>query len=151
MIYYFSLFILIFLLAIPNYIKNYKFPSKWFELFVFTLLIFFAGFRYNVGGDWENYISQFKGFSTFGFPSVAIFTSSDPFYITINVLSYKFGGNLVGVNFLCSAVFLNYESYYCTTLSHRKKISELIIKYKINENNPLQRNEIDYELVNEYL
>ena len=36
-------------------------------------------------------------------------------------------------------------------LYHRKKISELIIKYKINENNPLQRNEIDHKLVNEYL
>ena len=53
--------------------------------------------------------------------------------------------------YLCSAVFLNSESYYCTTLFHRKKISELIIKYKISENNPLQRNEIDYKLVNEYL
>ena len=53
--------------------------------------------------------------------------------------------------YLCSAVFLNSESYYCTTLSHRKKISELIIKYKISENNPLQRNEIDFKLVDEYL
>ncbi len=53
--------------------------------------------------------------------------------------------------YLCSAVFLNAESYYCASLYHRKKISELIIKYKINENNPLQRNEIDYKLVNEYL
>ncbi len=53
--------------------------------------------------------------------------------------------------YLCSAVFLNAESYYCASLYNRKKISELIIKYKINENNPLQRNEIDYKLVNEYL
>ena len=53
--------------------------------------------------------------------------------------------------YLCSAVFLNAESYYCASLYNRKKISELIIKYKINENNPLQRNQIDYELVNEYL
>ena len=53
--------------------------------------------------------------------------------------------------YLCSAVFLNAESYYCASLYNRKKISELIIRYKINENNPLQRNEIDYKLVNEYL
>ena len=53
--------------------------------------------------------------------------------------------------YLCSAVFLNYESYYCTTLSHRKKISALIIKHKINGNNPLQRNEIDYKLLEEYI
>jgi hypothetical protein len=127
MIYYFSLFILIFLLAIPNYIKNYKFPSKWFELFVFTLLIFFAGFRYNVGGDWENYISQFKGFSTFGFPSVAIFTSSDPFYITINVLSYKFGGNLIGVNFFCSAVF--FISYYSYLKKYENTLFGIIVSF----------------------
>ena len=110
MIYYFSLFILIFIFAIPNYIENYKFLSKWFELFIFILLILFAGFRYNVGGDWQNYITQFKGFSTFGFPSVAIFTSSDPLYITLNVLSYKFGWDLIGVNFFCSAIF--FISYY---------------------------------------
>jgi acyl-CoA dehydrogenase len=53
--------------------------------------------------------------------------------------------------YLCSAVFLNSESYYCTTLSHRKKISTLIIKHKKNGNNPLQRNEIDYKLLEEYL
>ena len=110
MIFYTSFFAIVFILGLPNYLKNLKNLKLFFEAILFILLIIFSGLRYEVGGDWENYIVQFKGFANFGFPSVAIFTSSDPIYITINILSHKLGTGIELVNLICSMVF--FSGYY---------------------------------------
>ena len=78
--------------------------------------------RYEIGGDWKNYYIQFQGFATFGFPSMAIFTSSDPLYILINILSHKIGAgveivNLISTIILFSGFYFNVKRYDHTALS----------------------------------
>lgn len=124
MIYYFSFFLLNVLFGLTNYIEKLKKFSKFFEIFAILLFIFIAGFRYEVGGDWDNYIIQFDGFSTIGFPSVAIFTSSDPVYIILNVISYKLGFGFVGVNVMCSAIF--FLSFYLYIKKYENTIIGLV-------------------------
>tara|TARA_B110000003_G_scaffold275033_1_gene316484 strand:- start:5947 stop:7083 length:1137 start_codon:yes stop_codon:yes gene_type:complete len=123
-IYYFSFFLLNVLFGLTNYIEKLKKFSKFFEIFAILLFIFIAGFRYEVGGDWDNYIIQFDGFSTIGFPSVAIFTSSDPVYIILNVISYKLGFGFVGVNVMCSAIF--FLSFYLYIKKYENTIIGLV-------------------------
>lgn len=113
MIYYFSFFLLIFIFGLTNYIEKLKKFSKFFEILSIIILIFISGLRYEIGGDWENYQIQFEGFSTIGFPSLAIFTSSDPFYIITNVISHRLGFGFIGVNLLCSTIFfLGFYTYF---------------------------------------
>ena len=50
--------------------------------------------------------------------------------------------------YLSSAIFLIEEGNYCEDLAYRSKISELIIKYKIDKNSPITRDDIDYDLIN---
>ena len=53
--------------------------------------------------------------------------------------------------YLCASVFLNSEGEYCESLAPRKKISELLIKYKINQSSPLERDNLDCDLINQYI
>ena len=53
----------------------------------------------------HNYLDQFKGFSEIGFPSVAIFKASDPFYILLNVISFELNWGFVGANYFCALFF----------------------------------------------
>ncbi len=50
--------------------------------------------------------------------------------------------------YLSSAIFLIEEGNYCEDISYRSKISELIIRYKIDKNSPITRDDIDYDLIN---
>ena len=53
--------------------------------------------------------------------------------------------------YLSSAIFLIQEGNYCEDLAYRSKISELIIKYKIDKNSPITRDDIDYDLLNNFI
>jgi len=53
--------------------------------------------------------------------------------------------------YLSSAIFLIEEGNYCEDLAYRSKISELIIKYKIDKNSPITRDDIDYDLINNFI
>ena len=53
--------------------------------------------------------------------------------------------------YLCSAVFLNSESQYCKSLESRNKISALLIKYKLGQNNSLERSDLDSDLIFQYI
>ena len=53
--------------------------------------------------------------------------------------------------YLCASVFLNSEGEYCESLAPRKRISELLIKYKINQSSPLERDNLDCDLINQYI
>ena len=122
MIFYTFFFTLLVFLGFPKYLNNFKKLKLLFELTFFILIIFVAGLRYEIGGDWKNYYIQFQGFATFGFPSMAIFTSSDPLYILINILSHKIGAgveivNLISTIILFSGFYFNVKRYDHTALS----------------------------------
>ena len=53
--------------------------------------------------------------------------------------------------YLGSAIFLTEEGNYCEDLSYRSKISELILKYKIDKNSPITRDDIDFALIKELI
>ena len=53
--------------------------------------------------------------------------------------------------YLCASIFLNSEGQYCEILANRKKISELLVKYKINQNSPLERDNLDCDLINQFI
>ena len=53
--------------------------------------------------------------------------------------------------YLSASIFLNSEGQYCEILANRKKISELLVKYKINQNSPLERDNLDCDLINQFI
>ena len=53
--------------------------------------------------------------------------------------------------YLCASIFLNSEGQYCEILANRKKISKLLVKYKINQNSPLERDNLDCDLINQFI
>lgn len=66
------------------------------------LFIFVIGFRFNVGGDWINYLNTYLDINTISV-SQAIF--GDPAYAFLNWLSYKIGIGFHGLNAICAAIF----------------------------------------------
>ena len=53
--------------------------------------------------------------------------------------------------YLCASIFLNSEGQYCKSLANRKKISELLVKYKINKSSPLERDNLDFDLIKQFI
>ena len=77
---------------------------------IFTLAI---GFRYQVGGDWSNYLFHYH--HTIGKPlsRVAI---SDPGYAFLNWIMARWHLGIYGVNTVCGAVFIAGLLVYCRQL-----------------------------------
>ena len=76
----------------------------------------------------------------------------DVFYFVENEVKEDFTSSsrqiTTSLYYLSSAIFLIEEGNYCEDLAYRSKISELIIRYKINKNSPITRDYIDYDLIN---
>ena len=76
----------------------------------------------------------------------------DVFYFVENEVKEDFTSSsrqiTTSLYYLSSAIFLIEEGNYCEDLAYRSKISELIIKYKIDKNSPITRDDIDYDLIN---
>ena len=76
----------------------------------------------------------------------------DVFYFVENEVKENFTSSsrqiTTSLYYLSSAIFLIEEGNYCEDLAYRSKISELIIKYKIDKNSPITRDDIDYDLIN---
>jgi hypothetical protein len=65
-----------------------------------TLLI---GYRFQVGGDWVNYVNHFY---MAGSRSLAeVLTASDPGYVLFNWVAWHLGLGIYGVNMACGALF----------------------------------------------
>ena len=75
----------------------------------------------------------------------------DVFYFVENEVKEDFTSSSRQITsslyYLSSAIFLIQEGNYCEDLAYRSKISELIIKYKIDKNSPITRDDIDYDLL----
>ncbi len=66
-----------------------------------TLLL---GYRYQVGGDWFNYLENYLDALYLSIPE-AIEERGDPAYVVVNWLSVYFGWDIYGVNMICGAIF----------------------------------------------
>ncbi|WP_259303617.1 EpsG family protein [Thermomonas sp. S9] len=71
---------------------------------VFLLYSLMIGFRYEVGGDWFNYLAQFNyyGSSSIG----EVFERGDAGYYGLNWLVYRLGGEIYWVNLVCAVLLV---------------------------------------------
>lgn len=76
--------------------------TAWFLLGVlFTLII---GFRYQVGADWEPYLTMYA--NALDVPLSEAIEISDPAYALLNWLSGQVGGEIFLVNLVCGAIVM---------------------------------------------
>jgi hypothetical protein len=84
--------------------RRWTHPEDWLPLvgigLVLTLMI---GFRYEVGGDWINYLEIM--YTIGGLSSDAIWTFGDPGYGLVNWIAYQWGLNVWAPNLVCGAIF----------------------------------------------
>ena len=83
-------------------------------LAVVLALVLLIGCRFQVGGDWYNYLRMFDQVHTRDL--LDLVTSFDPSYILVNRLSAAAGTDIVGVNLVCAAAFSLCLTYFCRTL-----------------------------------
>jgi hypothetical protein len=76
-----------------------------------TLLI---GFRFQVGGDWGNYLRQFD--ETKELELAAVLAKSDPGYHLLNWLSAQAGWGIYGVNLVCGVIYSVGLAVFCLSL-----------------------------------
>lgn len=97
MIYWFFLFIIF----IMNFVKDKN--HAFFSLFM-LLMVFFIGWRYEVGGDWFSYVGLYEEIRYLTY-SEALFVS-DIGYSLLNKWSAELDGGVIFVNFICSLLFI---------------------------------------------
>jgi len=76
-----------------------------------TLLI---GYRFEVGGDWFNYLRHVR--AAYFTSAYSALTQSDPAYRLLNVLAVSLGWGIVGVNLVCAVLFSAGLVYFCRGL-----------------------------------
>lgn len=76
---------------------------------VFAIII---GFRYEVGGDWLNYLPHFEETGKLGFIA-AITVNGDPAYYGLNWIVAQLGGAICWVNWICALVLMSGTVTFC--------------------------------------
>lgn len=84
-------------------------------ILIFFFLIFFIGFRYEVGGDWGAYLNYLNGLKGMRFED-GFSISSDPGYLLINWLAISLGFNIFTVNLICAIIFSTGLIVFCRSL-----------------------------------
>src|SRR5210317_1932049 len=72
----------------------------WF--FILSLLVLFIGLRFQVGGDWNNYLGHFEAMRFLKFSDVL--SLEDPAYYITNWVVADAGLSIVWVNLLCAII-----------------------------------------------
>ena len=75
------------------------------------LIVLFIGFRYQIGGDWANYLEQFNRIHDEGI-RVALNRRSIG-YGLVNWISAQIGWGIYGVNVICGIVFVSGLTLFC--------------------------------------
>lgn len=93
-----------FFICVFNFFGDYKsYINKFFYSIFLIFLMFFIGLRYEVGGDWENYLAIYDLFDQIDFANSLII--SDPAYSLLNYISqYLEIKDTILVNFLCALI-----------------------------------------------
>lgn len=85
-----------------------KIPLEW--LLSGVLLVLLVGFRYEVGGDWGNYLRNFEE------SAGQALTYEDPAYRLLERISLELGWGIVGVNVIAATMFTAGLVYFCRDL-----------------------------------
>ena len=81
--------------------RFFRLSRGWF--IVVTVLTLIIGLRYEVGGDWGNYLRAFEGLRYKSLQKALI--SGDPGYQLVQWVSMDFGWGIYGVNLICGLLF----------------------------------------------
>jgi hypothetical protein len=92
-----------------NRFFSLKFDYLWWILiFLFTLII---GLRFQVGGDWLQYLKMFRGSQELSLSSLVI--AGDPGYLLLNWMSGALGLGIYGVNLFGGFIFSFGLAVFC--------------------------------------
>lgn len=103
MLIYYSLFILIALSSLTK--------SRLIQVITISFLIIIVGLRFEIGGDWTNYLIMFKSLSGTSLKSYLILT--DPGYGLLNFFAYNLNYEIWFINIICSILFFIGLDYFC--------------------------------------
>ena len=110
-----TLYWLLFGLPIIGVVIPLRF-SESIQIFIWTafaiLVTLIIGTRYEVGGDWDNYLAQLTRASTRDFIS-AVLNNSEWGYGALNWISAKLGMGIYGVNTFCGAILVLGTALFC--------------------------------------
>lgn len=120
MLVYIVIFFLIFLSSLFKIPLNYRLKSFICLLF----LVFFVGFRYNVGGDWDAYLYHYNSLE-FNNMLDNLFLW-DPGYVLLEYIAKFLGIGIYGVNLFCSLLFGLCFLYFVNSFNLRLSYSLLI-------------------------
>ena len=135
MIIYSIIIILPFVLSILNLSikkeEKFKLDFLWFSYLLFSLFIF--GFRYQIGGDWNNYYAAFMNIANFdfsqkmspGFNPNKININNYEDLIIFNLLNISIGrtfNSFIVFNLICSIIFIYSINKFCKILETSKYV-----------------------------
>ena len=103
MLFYYSLFVW---LIFGSITKN-----RLFKVITIIIFIIFVGLRFEVGGDWGNYLTMYKILS--GNSLKVYLTATDSGYGFLNYLAYNLNYNIWFVNFVCATFLFIGLDYFC--------------------------------------
>ncbi len=120
-------YIMMFLLILISNLSPKRFQRYVLALLI-LYLIFFVGFRKEVGGDWNSYLEWFERIKIEGLkfdPESMILSNFG--YNLLNALSSKLNWGIYGVNFVCATIFLLGLFYFLRELEY--PLMGLLISY----------------------
>ena len=93
-------------------LRSLKLDVVWFATVIMLTLL--TGFRFEVGGDWSNYVGYV--YSARHAPIATILTGKDPGYQLLNWISAQMHWDIYGVNLICGAIFSLCLAVFCRSL-----------------------------------
>ena len=109
-IYLIFILIPLLLLLVESKVKRDLDLMLWILISLFILIV--IGTRYEVGGDWDNYLAHLARASSRDFISAAI-TNTELGYGALNWISAKLGMGIYGVNTFCGAILVFGTAFFC--------------------------------------
>jgi len=97
------------LFAVPAFVSLFEYPRHPFKgekaLFVLAIALIgvMVGLRYEVGGDWFNYLGHLDSAYSLRFEEIP--QAGDPGYVLLNWVVSRLGGDIWLVNLLCGGLF----------------------------------------------
>jgi len=83
-------------------------------IMVWLILTLLIGFRFEVGGDWFNYLRHVR--EAYFSNVYSALTHGDPAYRLLNLLAVRLGWGIAGVNVICACLFSAGLVYFCRGL-----------------------------------
>jgi hypothetical protein len=93
-------------------LRSLKLHEAW--LAAVLVLAVLIGFRFEVGGDWSNYVGYV--YDARYTPIATILEGRDPGYYLLNWISAQMGWDIYGVNLICGAIFSIGLAVFCRSL-----------------------------------